>query len=478
MIESIVNVAGLTLDLGSPGQPLIRRLMAALRDGVRDGRLPAGTALPPSRTLATELGCSRWVVTEAYGQLVAEGYLNAAQGSVTTVRALGVADDHGPTRRSQPDRRPRFDLAPGVPDLAAFPRARWADCYRRAVLERETGLLGGRSLLSTIDARSVITDYLVRTRQIREDPSQLNLSSGATDAVGWLARLLSAGGHRRIAVEDPSWPGLRDAARRAGLQLVPIEVDGDGLRVDQLDDHRVRAVICTPAHQFPTGVAMSADRRLALIDWAHRVDGLIIEDDYDAEFRYDRRPVASLQGMAPDRVVLVGSVSKTLSPAVGLGWTVLPQQLIMRILSEDLELRTGPSTFTIDAMAAMISGGWYERHLRAMRLTYRRRREALLAALLELLPEATVRGMPAGLHVVVDLPAGTDVENIVDQAARREVAVAGIGRYRLRSDPAESSLVLGFGNLRSGRERDAVEILAAVISTAGSGAGGRDRSRG
>ncbi|HEY9291945.1 MAG TPA: PLP-dependent aminotransferase family protein [Microlunatus sp.] len=463
MSESIVNVAGLTLDLGSPQQPMTRRLMTALRDGIRDGRLPAGTALPPSRTLATELGCSRWVVTETYGQLVAEGYLTAAQGSATTVRELGVADDHGPASLPQPDRRPRFDLAPGVPDLAAFPRARWADCYRRAVVERETGLLAGRTLLSTIDARSVITDYLVRTRQIREDPGQLSLSNGSTDAVGWLARLLYAGGHRRIAVEDPSWPGLRDAARRAGLELVPIPVDADGLRVDQLDDHDVRAVICTPAHQFPTGVAMSADRRLELIAWAGRTEGLIIEDDYDAEFRYDRRPVSSLQGMAPERVALVGSVSKTLSPAIGLGWVVLPQQLIMRILSDDLERRTGPSTFTIDAMATMISGGWYERHLRAMRIQYRRRRAALLEAIEQLIPDATVRGMPAGLHVVVDLPGGTDISGVVGRAARDGIGLVGIDRYRLNPDPPESSLVLGFGNLRSGREREAVGRLATLL---------------
>ena len=308
----------------------------------------------------------------------------------------------------------------------------------------------------------MITDYLVRTRQIREDPGQLNLSNSATDSVGWLARLLYAGGHRRIAVEDPSWPGLRDAARRAGLGIVPIDLDADGLRVDRLDDHDVRAVICTPAHQFPTGVAMSADRRLELIEWAGRRDGLIIEDDYDAEFRYDRRPVASLQGMAPDRVVLVGSVSKTLSPAIGLGWTVLPQQLIMRILSEDLELRSGPSTFIVDAMATMISGGWYERHLRSMRIRYRRRREALLDQVAEQLPDCEISGMPAGMHLLLRLPAGTDVDRVVDQAAEHGCGLVSLDRYRLRP-AAEPVLVLGFGNLRTGRERQAVGLLARAI---------------
>ncbi|SDS99510.1 MocR-like pyridoxine biosynthesis transcription factor PdxR [Microlunatus soli] len=464
-MSEVVAVAGLTLELGDPSAPLSRRLMNALRSGIRDGRLPAGSALPPSRLLAGELGCSRWAVTEAYGQLVAEGYLSANQGSATRVRDLGAVQTGARSRPIPVEQRPRFDLAPGVPDLAAFPRSRWAESYRRAVLERPTGRLTGSAMIGSLDARTVITDYLRRTRQVLENPTQLNLSTGATAATGWVARLLFATGHRRIAVEDPSWHGLRDAARRVGLELVPIEVDQDGLRVEQLDDHDVRAVIVTPAHQFPTGVALSASRRLALIDWARRVDGTIIEDDYDAEFRYDRRPVASLQGMAPDRVVLVGSVSKTLTSSVGLGWVVLPQQLIMQILAEDLERGAGPSGFVVDAMGTMIKNGWYERHLRSTRTTYRRRRAALLAAIEELLPQCRVTGMPAGLHLVLRLPDGTDVDRVVGAAATHGVGVIGLDRYRLRPVD-EPALVLGFGNLRSGRERDAVALLSRAIEQA------------
>jgi GntR family transcriptional regulator/MocR family aminotransferase len=453
----------LNLDLDGRSGPLTRRLMTALRDGIRDGSLPSGAVLPPSRALAAELGCSRWVVTETYGQLVAEGYLVSSTGSATRVRNLGIAEPGPVGRAVAPVGRPRFDLAPGIPDLRGFPRTRWADAYRKAVQSRQTDLLSDTSLLSTAAARAVITDHLQRTRQVREDPTQLSPTTGAAAAVGWLSRLFVALGHRRVAVEDPSWPGLRDAARRAGLELVPIEVDEAGLRVDQLDHHPgVRLVIITPAHQFPTGVPMSADRRLELINWAERVDGVIIEDDYDAEFRYDGRPVASLQGMAPDRVTLVGSVSKSMSPSVGVGWVIMPQWLIMRIVTDDLDRSIGVSPFAVDALKVMIENGSYERHLRAMRSRYRQRRRALLEAIEELLPDCRVSGIAAGLHMLLHLPPGTDTSRVIRRAARLELGVVDLDRYRIRSadDPA---LVIGYGNLRSGQERQAIALLKQAL---------------
>lgn len=222
-------------------------------------------------------------------------------------------------------------------------------------------------------------------------------------------------------------------------------------------------MITTPAHQFPTGVAMSGERRLQLIDWADRVEGLIIEDDYDAEFRYDRRPVASVQGMASDRVALVGSVSKTLSPAVGVGWVILPHWLLDHIITGDLDRGVGPSVFGVAALATMISTGWYERHLRAMRQRYRRRREALLDAIAERLPDCRPAGMAAGMHLLLRLPPGVDADRVVEQAAMRAVGVAELERYRLRPGPADT-LVVGFGNLRTGREQEAIDRLAGAIT--------------
>ena len=463
MPDSIhLSVTQLTHDLAAYSGPLTRRLMSALRDGVRNGDLPADAVLPPSRTLAAELGCSRWVVTETYGQLVAEGYLSSTTGSGTRVRNLGGTAPGPPHGDLQPAGRPRFDLAPGIADLAGFPRSRWAESYRRAVAHRQTDLLSDTSLVSTVAARGVITDHLRRTRHVREDPGQLSLTTSATAAAGWVARLLVSLGHRRIAVEDPSWPGVREAASRSGLQSVPIDVDDEGLCVGQLADHDLRAVIVTPAHQFPTGVAMSAERRVELINWAERVDGVIIEDDYDAEFRYDSRPIASLQGMAPDRVVLLGSLSKSLSPAIGVGWMIMPQWLILRILADDLDRGTGASVFAVDALSIMIENGWYERHLRSMRSSYRKRRAALVQAIADLLPQCRVRGMEAGMHLLLDLPAGTDAAVVVRRARELDVGVVDLDRYRIR--PAnEPALVLGFGNLRSGRERQAVTLLRDAL---------------
>ncbi|MET1004861.1 MAG: PLP-dependent aminotransferase family protein, partial [Propionibacteriaceae bacterium] len=426
-----VSAAGLTLELNPSSGSFTQQLMAALRIGVQHGQLAPGLTLPPSRTLAAELGCSRWVVTEAYAQLVSEGYLVATTGSATRVGGLAATAAAVPTAAVPPP-RPRLDLLPGTPDLAAFPRVRWAEAYRRATRTMPNDLLAGRSLLATLPARIALTDHLRRTRQVQEDPTQLSLSTGSTAAASWLARVFAGLGHRRIAVEDPSWPGLRDAARRAGLEVVGIPVDGDGLRVEALEQRTdVRLVLVTPAHQFPTGVAMSAERRLALIAWAERVDGTVLEDDYDAEFRYDRRPVASLQGMAPDRVVLLGSVSKTLSPAVQLGWVIMPQWLILRLVSDDLELGVGPSALTVSAFGTMITEGWYERHLRSARLAYRRRREALVTAIRHRLPSCRIDGAAAGLHLPLALPAGTQTSRVIRAAADLELPLVDLDHYRL-----------------------------------------------
>ncbi|RCK68706.1 PLP-dependent aminotransferase family protein [Desertihabitans brevis] len=463
---STIVVGGVLLPTDPGERSSSRRLATALRRGIQDGLLPDGSVLPPSRALAAELGCSRWLVTEVYGQLVAEGYLVATVGSGTRVRtpapAATGARQGGPVRTPG---RPRFDLSPGVADLRAFPRTQWAAAYRRAVLELPTDSLAGQTLSDSIPARTVITGYLERTRQVRETPAQLVMTTGASAAVGWLARLLATLGHRTVAVEDPSWPGLREAAARNGLRPVPVGVDEEGLRVEELSGRRLRgtrAVIATPAHQFPVGVALSPERRRALVEWAERVDGVVVEDDYDAEFRYDRRPVSSLQGMAPDRVVLVGSLSKSLGPVVALGWAVVPQWLLGRMLLDDLARSVWPGPFTIEAFAGLVDGGAYERHLRTSRLRLRRRRAALLEAVAELLPGCVPGGVAAGMHVPLTLPAGTDAAAVVARARESGVGVADLARYRVR--PASGAgLVLGFGNLRDGREREAVARLAGAL---------------
>ncbi|CAM3714945.1 MocR-like pyridoxine biosynthesis transcription factor PdxR [Isoptericola cucumis] len=466
------------LDLGDDGAPLVARLERALRDAVHAGRVPGGSALPPSRVLAETLGVSRWVVTEVYGQLVAEGFCEARVGSGTRV-ATGAAAHAVPKHPARAAPVPagaalRLDLRPGVPDLRHVPRSAWLRALRDALADAPDADLGAPDPAGHPAARTAVVDYLARARSTCASSDDVVVTHGAADGMARLARALRSAGHRAVLVEDPSWGRLRDVARDAGLVPVPVPVDDDGVDVGGLvaaaDRTGARAALVTPAHQFPTGVALAPGRRDALVSWARDVDGLVIEDDYDAEFRYDRRPVAALQGHDPGRVALLGSLSKTVSPALGLGWLVLPPRWRVRLG----ELAGGPEPSTIDqlALGGFLTGGGYERHLRAARGRFRRRRAALLDALAAALPGLPVTGLAAGLHVVLGLPDGVTAAAVVAAAAERDVAVGDLRRYRVTASPGPASpreaLVVGYGNLADARVEEAVAGLAAAV---------RERSR-
>ena len=418
MSESQTNLAWDTLlELGEGRHgPLHARLSGAIREAIRGGRLPAGSALPPSRELAADLGCSRWVVTEAYAQLAAEGYVEARVGSGTRVRPLGRAAAADPAAEAPPALAPRIDLAPGLPDLRAFPLGRWVAALRSVAGTLPYAELGYPDPAGHPRLRQVLAGYLARVRGAAVDPARVTVCRGVTDGTSRVCQALRAAGVTAVAVEDPGWHRLREAAAGAGLRVVPTRVDGHGLRVGDLDaDPAVRAVVVSPTHQFPTGVVLSAERRAALLAWARRVDGLILEDDYDAEFRYDRRPVGTMQGADRSRVVLLGSVSKTLSPALGIGWVVAPPSWV-----EPLRAAAGPPAGppTLDqlAFAAFLQAGSYDRHLRAARKRYRQRRDRLVRALAERLPGARLLGVAAGLHLVVLLDDAVDCAEVVSRA--------------------------------------------------------------
>ena len=469
------------LDLGDGASPLRDRLERAIRDAVHSGRVPAGAALPPSRSLAETLGVSRWVVTETYGQLVAEGFLEAAVGSGTrvpvgsrhplasidTFRADDGASDRGPViapLRAE-FRRPRFDLGPGVPDLRHVPRARWAGAVRRALEHLPDGEFAVVDRLGHPLARTAVADYLTRSRRAIAAPDDVVIMHGATDGMAGVAAGLRATGHTAILVEDPSWSRLREIAAAAGLTPVPIPVDDDGIDVDMLVAAArrtgARAALITPAHQFPLGAALSPARREAIVRWARDVDGVLIEDDYDAEFRYDRRPIAALQGLAPERVVLVGSLSKSMAQAFGLGWAVMPRALRDRV---PLTERPRPSTLDQVALAEFITAGDLERHLRAARGRFRRRRAALLSAIERELPGLAVTGIAAGMHAVLELPPGVIASDVRDAASALEVAVSDVKAYRTSSGtPSPEALVIGYGNLSDAVVDEAVGRLARVI---------------
>ncbi|MDG4824807.1 PLP-dependent aminotransferase family protein [Asanoa sp. WMMD1127] len=461
MADSQTNSAWATLlDLSGAG-PTHQRLARALRGAIRSGRLPTGSAVPPSRALAEELGCSRWVVTEAYGQLVTEGYLAARVGSAT--RVAWVPDDPPAGNRRPPRQRaktpaPRLDLAPGLPDLRAFPRRRWADSVAAVTGDVSVADLGLPDPRGHPRARRTIAEYLQRSRGAVARADTVTICAGITDGLTRVARALRRLGVDAVAVEEPGWPRVRAALAGAGLHVRAVPLDHEGLRVDALAG--VRAVVTGAAHQFPSGVVLSPARRAALVRWARAVDGFVVEDDYDAEFRYDRRPIAAMQGLDPGRVALLGSVSKTLSPALGLGWLLAPG----RLTAAADPVATAPPVLDQLALATFVDRGWYDAHLRAARRRFRTRRDLLLAALREAIPEGRLEGTAAGLHVLLRLPDGTDTAAVVRRAARAGLQLVALDAYRAEPSTRPAPvLVLGYGNLADGEIAPAVATLRRTL---------------
>ena len=440
----------LLVDLNGPaGGPLRQRLERELREAVRGGRLPPGTALPSTRALAAQLGVSRGLVVEAYAQLVAEGYLSARQGAATVVSARAAAPAPLPGAGPPPaaPAAPRYDFRYGTPDLAAFPRAAWLAAGARSLRALPDARLGYGDPRGAIELRAALAAYLGRARAVVVDPDRILVTGGTRDGLGLVWRVLRDAGAARVAVEDPGWSAQHETVRDAGLVAVPVPVDDDGICVSQLAAEDVDAVVLTPAHQCPTGAVLTPGRRSELLVWARRRGAVVVEDDYDAEYRYDRAPVGALQGMAPEHVVYAGSASKTLSPALRLGWLVLPPRLAAATARrKSLDDRGAPLLDQL-ALADLVGSGELDRHLRRTRRRYRSRRDALLHAVASELPGAQVRGVAAGLHAVVVLPAGADEAATVRAAARRGIAVDGLGAFRHGAGGAPAALVLGYGNL-------------------------------
>jgi GntR family transcriptional regulator/MocR family aminotransferase len=317
----------LALDRSRP-EPLRIQLERELRDAIRTGRLAAGERLPSSRELARELGVSRGLVQECYRQLQAEGFLSALGGSATRV-AAGAYDARADSSRATARPAPRLsvDFRPGVPDLTSFPRADWAWAVRDALRTAPDAALGYGDPRGSERLREVVAAYLRRVRGAAAAREQIVVVAGFAQGINLVLRAIALDGVRVVGVEDPGDPDQGVAAERAGMNAVPIPVDADGIDVDALARSGARAVVLTPTHQTPTGGVLGPGRRRALLRWAEERDATIVEDDYDSEFRYDRDPVGALQGLAPDRVALLGSVSKSLAPALRLAWVVCPPRL-------------------------------------------------------------------------------------------------------------------------------------------------------
>jgi GntR family transcriptional regulator/MocR family aminotransferase len=440
------------------------QLEDALRSAGRGGRLAAGTRLPPTRVLAADLDVSRRLVVDAYAQLVAEGYLVARRGAGTYVADAASAS-------STPAREPsvralRFDFFPGYPDLASFPRRQWLRAMRETLNETPPASFGYPDARGAAELRHALAGHLRRVRGVVADPQRIVVCSGTAQALALLARALGA---PHLAVEDPGLPLHRVILAAHGARLSALPVDAEGARISELEriesrGGRIDGVFVTPAHQSPCGVALAPARRAALLEWAGARARAVIEDDYDAEYRYDRAPLAALQGLAPDRVIYLGTASKTLAPALRLGWMVLPGHLLGPVVEQRNLADHGAPTLDQLALARLIETGAYDRHLRQARRRYRIRRDALVRAVENHLPGARVTGLAAGLHAIVRLPQAVDGAALVRAARDRSVAVYPLGFAYISPRATDVGLVLGYANLSERAIEEGVRRLAGALA--------------
>jgi GntR family transcriptional regulator / MocR family aminotransferase len=428
-----------------------------LRELVRDGMLAAGSRMPSSRALAGDLGVSRRLVVEAYAQLLAEGYLVARQGAGTYVAATAAATNGASAQ--PPSRALQFDFFPGAPDLASFPRTLWLRAMRDVLRSAPDSAFAYPDARGALELRQALCSYLRRVRGVVVDPDSIVVCAGATQGLALLGRALAAAGTTAIDVEDPGLPPHRAVLSYAGLQVRGVPVDEQGVEVAAL---RASVVLTTPAHQCPTGVVLSPSRRGALMQWA-RAGGLVIEDDYDAEFRYDRAPLGALQGLAPDRVVYLGTASKTLAPGLRLGWLVLPASLIDAVTEAKTLDDLGSSTLEQLVLARLLETSAYDRHLRQARRRNRARRDALIDAVAADMPQARVSGISAGLHALVRLPRAVDLQALLSASWERSLGIYPLTLHRIDPTGAADALVMGYASLPEPAIEEGVRRLSEVL---------------
>jgi GntR family transcriptional regulator / MocR family aminotransferase len=447
-----------------PGQGRRAGLEGAIRDAIRDGRLGEGDPLPSTRALARDLGLARGTVAEAYAQLAAEGYLRSRPGAATRIASAAGAAPRRPTaeRTGPAPERPRLSLRVGEPDVGAFPRREWARSLRHAVTTAADDALRLGDPRGSAPLRHALAGHVARTRGALVDPERVVVCAGFAHALAIVCASTRRAGATAIALEDPGVRQHRSIAGHGGLRVAPLPVDDAGAVVGELPDAQLAVV--TPAHQFPLGATLSPARRHALLARARERDALLVEDDYDGEFRYDRHPVGALQGLAPDRVVYAGTASKTLAPALRLAWLVLPPALLEPALAAKADLGASPSTLDQLALADLLRRGAYERHLRRMRQRYKRRRDLLLRALAAAAPDLPIRGIAAGLHLTVELPDHDAELDLLQRARERSLELDGLTPFWHDPRRARAGLVLNYATPPEHAYAQAVAAVEAVLS--------------
>src|SRR3954451_12638157 len=456
----------LLIALDRTGIPLALQIQEQLRVAIREGRLLVGERLPSTRRLAEHLGVSRGTGLEVYEQLVAEGDVDSAVGSGTRGARLP-----GLERRDRPEPPPaavartkvEIDFEYGIPDLGSVPLRDWVWAMGEATRTLPTSGLGDEEPAGSRHLREVVTAYHRRVRAGCATADDAVVVGGFRQGLAFALATLARSGIEVLALEDPG-PREHDViAGRAGLTVVPVPVDDEGLDVAALRASQARAVLVTPAHQCPTGVALSPPRRRELVAWAHEVDGVILEDDYDAEFRYDRQAVGSLQGLDPERVFALGSVSKTIAPTLRIGWVLAPPRFVEGLIEEKQLSSRGAPGLDQEALALLLESGRFDRHLRRVRDLYRARRDALAKEVATVFGPNRLQGLAAGCHTVLLLPRHVDEDSVVEAARSLGVYVTGLRRYRLTHTPAQPALLLAFGNLSEHQLVRGVHAIAEAV---------------
>ncbi|WP_033435062.1 MocR-like pyridoxine biosynthesis transcription factor PdxR [Saccharothrix syringae] len=500
-------------------------LTRQLRQAIADGRLPVGSRLPATRVLAAELRVSRGVVTEAYQRLTEDGQVAGrgragtvvvaapiAAVAVAVAQPTGSATPRPPATRAIPRTDPtaapatgaptapsalsaaspstrsappaartaevfalppgcglleslrslpaRIDLSPGVPDLAAFPRTAWLRAERAVLGTLSSADFGYGDPRGAPAFRLAVATWLARNRGVLVDPDEVVIVAGVAQALALLARVLRADGVDRIAVEDPGSLGARTQLASWDVEVDPVPVDADGIRVDALRAGGASAVLLTPAHQFPTGVVLGGGRRRELVRWADE-GGLVIEDDYDAEHRYDRPPVPALRSLRAERVCYSGSVSKLLAPALRTGWLLVPHRYREAVVAAKRDTDLGNAVLPQLVLARLMENGELERQLRLLRRRHRDRRDAMIAALRRHLPGAHVHGAAAGLHLMVTFDADVPDVAVAAEALARGVKAQPLSWHRHR--PGAPGLVLGYAANTAGDIGEGVAVLGEVV---------------
>jgi GntR family transcriptional regulator/MocR family aminotransferase len=475
----------LAIPLSKGGEPLFRQLYLGLREAILAGAMPAGKRLPSTRDLAEQLGISRTVVLLAYDQLVAEGFAVGRGGSGTY--ACDASKGNAFKRKSESAhirlsrfgsaaaaavesvdywKRPptplRYDFAYGRTDVATFPFEMWRRMLLRHSRTAPVRHFGYGEAVGALDLREAICAHVRRSRAVVCDPSEVIVVNGSQQALDLVARVLVERGDR-VAIEDPHYNGTREVVRAAGAKLHPVPVDGDGLDPSKLPD-QARLVFVTPSHQFPTGAILTLPRRMALLDWAGRKNAVIVEDDNDGEFHYEGRPLESLQGLDTEgRIVYVGTFSRTVFPALRIGYLIVPKSLTPAFTAAKWINDLHSATLEQQTLAEFISTGMYERHLRRLRRRNTARRKALLAAIATYLGDRVeVTGDGSGAHIVLwpRKPIAEDL--IIANAASRGVGVYGISRCYLKR-PSRTGIMLGYSQMKEEEIRKGIQLLGEVL---------------